>query len=115
MLYFPCMDANQAPVEKELAQAHKARAMGNEGQARVCARRAAGWAVRAWYQRRGGSGWGGDAMKQLRRLLADDSVPEAVQAAAMRLTTKVDFDHSLPFEEDPVEDARNIVAFMSAE
>jgi len=46
------MDADQATVERKLAQAHKARAAGNEGQARVCARRAAGIAVREWYKRR---------------------------------------------------------------
>ncbi|MBM2849365.1 MAG: hypothetical protein HW418_2307 [Anaerolineales bacterium] len=63
MLYFPCMDADQATVERELAQAHKARAAGNEGQARVCARRAAGIALREWYKRRLGSGWHGDAVK----------------------------------------------------
>jgi len=96
MLYFPCMDANQAPVEKELAQAHKARAMGNEGQARVCARRAAGIAIREWYKRRLGSGWHGDAVKQLQRLQADALAPEKVREAARRLTTVVGLDHQLP-------------------
>ena len=114
MLYFPCMDANQASVEKELAQAHKARAMGNEGQARVCARRAAGIAIRGWYRHRLGSGWQGDALKQLQRLQTDVLEPENVRAAARRLTTVVDVDHRLPFGDDPIEDARNIVAFMSA-
>jgi hypothetical protein len=107
------MDANQAPVEKELAQAHKARAMGNEGQARVCARRAAGIAIREWYRRRLGTGWHGDALKQLQRLQADALAPENVREAARRLTTRVDFDHTLPFEDDPLEDARGIVEFVS--
>ncbi|MGH2523812.1 MAG: hypothetical protein ACRDH2_15005, partial [Anaerolineales bacterium] len=64
-------------IEKELARAQEAREAGNEGQARVCARRAAGLAIRAWYQQRDGPGWGGDAMKQLGRLQADERVPEA--------------------------------------
>jgi len=112
MLYFPCMDANQAPVEKELAQAHKARAMGNEGQARVCARRAAGIAIRAWYQRRAASGWQGDAMKQLQRLQDDALVPEKVREAARRLTAVVGLEHQLPFGDDPIEDARGIIEFV---
>lgn len=35
-------------ISHELAQAAKARAEGNEGRARVCARRAAGWAIEAY-------------------------------------------------------------------
>jgi len=115
MLYFPCMDANQAPVEKELAQAHKARAMGNEGQARVCARRAAGIAIREWYKRRAEAGWHGDAMKQLQRLQADMLAPEEVRAAARRLTTVVSLDHRLPFADDPIEDAQGIIEFARRE
>jgi hypothetical protein len=107
------MDANQAPVEKELAQAHALRAAGNEGRARVCARRAAGIALREWYKRRLGSGWHGDAVKQLQRLQADAFAPGKVREAARRLTTRVDFDHTLPFEDDPLEDARGSVEFVS--
>jgi len=101
-------------VEAELAQAKKARREGNAGQARVCARRAAGRAIREFYRKREGAGWGGDAMKQLQRLRDDASIPEAVRRAAERLTTKVDFEHKLPFDEDPIEDARTIVEFARA-
>jgi len=108
-------DAMQEQIEAELLQARQAREKGNEGQARVCARRAAGRAIRAWYQKREGAGWGGDALKQLKRLQADATVPETVRRAAARLTTKVDFEHRLPFEDDPIEDARRIIAFVSAD
>lgn len=100
-------------LEQELTRAQQARAEGNEGRARVCARRAAGLAIRAYYQRRDGIQWGGDAMTQLKRLQNDEAVPEAIRAAAVRLTTVVDFDHKLPFEEDPVEDARGVVEFVA--
>ena len=100
-------------IEAELAQAQKAREAGNEGQARVCARRAAGIAIREWYRRRLGTGWHGDALKQLQRLQADALAPENVREAARRLTIRVDFDHTLPFEADPIEDARGIVEFVS--
>jgi hypothetical protein len=100
-------------IEAELKQAEAARASGNLGRMRVCARRAAGIAIRAWYRKRLGSGWGGDAMKQLQRLQADATVPETIRAAARRLTTKVDLDHKLPFEDNAVEDARGIVAYVA--
>lgn len=100
-------------LERELQRALAAQAAGNAGQARVCARRAAGLAIRAYYQQRDGAGWGGDALAQLKRLQADEFVPERVRAAAARLATTVDFDHSLPFTEDPIEDAWGIIGFVS--
>ena len=101
-------------IEAELTLG-QAAAAGNPGRARVCARRAAGWAIQAWYQQREGPGWRGDAMKQLLRLRADPAVPAALRAAAERLTTKVDYDHQLPFTDDPLEDARGIIEWVFRE
>jgi len=100
-------------IEAEMRAAEAAWGAGNPGRARVCARRAAGLAIRAWYQRREGAGWGGDAMKQLVRLRADPAAPGPVRQAAARLTTQVDRQHQLPFDERPIEDARRIVAFVT--
>lgn len=99
-------------IPAELTHAREAEAAGNPGQARVCARRAAGWATRVWYQRREGAGWRGDAVKQLRRLRDDPAAPDLIRQAAERLTTKVDENHALPFDNDPVDDARLIVEFV---
>lgn len=96
-------------IAQELSAARQAQQAGNPGRARVCARRAAGWAIRAWYQAREGAGWGGDAMKQLQRLAADPAASATARAAAQRLLTKVDLDHKLPFDEDPLDDARVII------
>jgi hypothetical protein len=98
-------------IASELALGQAAAAT-SPGKARVCARRAAGWAIRAWYQQREGPGWGGDAMKQLHWLRADPAVPAALRAAAERLTTKVDLEHRLPFTDDALEDARGIIAWV---
>ena len=95
-------------IASELALGQAATA-ANPGRARVCARRAAGWAIRAWYQAREGPAWSGDAMKQLHRLRADAAAPAALREAAERLTTRVDHDHQLPFDNDPLEDARGII------
>ena len=101
-------------VADELARGRAAQAAGNAGQARVCARRAAGQAIKAWYQARLGDSWGGDALTQLKRLGAEASVPEPVRGAAARLTTKVDADHALPFKDDPLVDAELIIHYVQA-
>jgi len=97
-----------------MAAGRLAQQSGNLGRARVCARRAAGLGLKAWYQRRGEAAWGGDAMRQLARLQADPLTPVEVRAAAARLTTRVDFDHQLPFDDDPLEDAERILAWLEA-
>ncbi len=102
-----------ARIEAELEAAEIALGEGNLGRARVCARRAAGLGIRAWYQRQEGPGWGGDAMTQLVRLRAEPAAPPAVRQAAGRLTTKVDLNHQLPFDDAPLEDAQRILAFVS--
>lgn len=96
-------------IENELAVGGRAAAASNPGRARVCARRAAGLAIKAWYQAREGEAWGGDAMKQLARLRADETAPTAARAAAERLSTRVDHDHRLPFSEAALDDARLII------
>jgi len=101
-------------IEAELKRAEAARAAGNEGQARVCARRAAGLAIRAYYQKQGAAGWGGDAWTQLNRLKDDAAAPAEMRAKAVRLTTQVDHNHTLPFPEDVLEDARDLITFASA-
>jgi hypothetical protein len=100
-------------IEVELALGREAAAAGNAGRARVCARRAAGWAIQDWYQRREGGGWAGDALKQLLRLQGDAAVPPPVRQAAERLSTKVGLDHRLPFDDDALEDARKIIGYAT--
>jgi hypothetical protein len=95
---------------EEMRAAEAARAAGNEGKARVCARRGAGYAVRMHYRRVNGAGWGGDAFHQLKVLRDDVTQPEALRAAARRLTTQVNHDHAMPFAEDVLDDARALIS-----
>jgi hypothetical protein len=96
--------------QEEMQAAEAARVAGNEGKARVCARRGAGWAVRGYYQRLKGQNWGGDAFHQLKTLRDDETQPEALRAAAGRLTTQVNHDHAMPFDDDVLADARMLIA-----
>jgi len=94
-------------VELELAQA--ARGVGNEGRARVCARRAAGLAAGAYLERHAGNPSGRNAHEALRHLARLESLPDSLRAAARRLTVRVDQDFKLPHAQDPLEDARTLI------
>lgn len=96
-------------VERELAQARQARREGNEGKARVCARRAAGWATSGYYERRTGKKAPSSALALLKWLQLDEDVAEEVRSGARRLTAHVTPSHELPFDEDPLKDAQRIV------
>ncbi len=95
---------------EELRAAEAARAAGNEGKARVCARRGAGYAIRLHYRSVRGAGWEGDAFHQLKVFRDDETQPEPLRAAARRLTTQVNHDHAMPFDEDVLADARLLIA-----
>jgi hypothetical protein len=97
-------------IQLELDRAWLARSQDNHGRVRVCCRRAAGAAIRRWLAAQTAPpDWGRMAITQL-RLLADSAVaPGEVQRAAARLSTTVSEDHTLPFDEDPIEDALAII------
>jgi len=98
----------KAQLELEFERAADARARGKEGQARVCARRAAGIAVREYYARRGQSIRTPSAYDLL-QLLADEPhlSPELKQAAAY-LTLRVNEEFKLPVEVDLLDEARKL-------
>lgn len=52
-------------IEKEFASAREALKIGNDGKARVCARRAVGYATEWFLTKFPGDGWGMDAMTRL--------------------------------------------------
>ena len=81
---------------------------GNEGKARVCARRAAGLAIRYYFQNTDQHDYARDAVRALRRMVEDESVPEAVRRAARRLAAKAkEVDDRTT---DPVADAMVIIS-----
>lgn len=96
-------------IRRELEDANKARIDGNEGRARVCARRAAGWAVSVKRSLMEKIEIESNAYDMLQWLAQQADTADAVRSAATRLTTRVSHDHTLPFPEDPLEDARMIV------
>jgi HEPN domain-containing protein len=101
-------------VADELASAHKERGRGNEGRARVCARRAAGWAIGAHFARLTGAKPPRSVLSLLHWLHQRTDIDEEIRNAAMRLTIHVTPSHDLPFDEDPLVDAQCIVNAFAA-
>lgn len=102
-------------VKAELEAAMGARRAGNEGKARVCARRAAGWALGPYIQAQEGTRPSANALWALAWLQGDRGSPGPIREAARRLSTRIDRDHTLPFEEDILTDAVAIVSHFLGE
>jgi hypothetical protein len=96
--------------DREMELAAQARMRGNEGQARVCARRAAGAVAREYFSRLGLPVRSPSAMDLIRDLLALDGLPVPVRRAAENLTLRVSEDFDLPAGMDLLRDARSLAA-----
>ena len=83
-----------------------ARGRGNEGQARVCARRAAGVAVREYFLRLGIPIVNPGAYDLLQKLVSFDDIPIRARQAAECLTVRVTGEFQLPVDADLLEEAR---------
>ncbi|MGE5071876.1 MAG: hypothetical protein ACM3MF_00470 [Anaerolineae bacterium] len=99
------MDLNDE-ITRELERALQARTRGNEGQARVCARRAAGIAARDFLARRGSPPRTSSAYDLLKLLAEDIALPAAIQERAAILTLRVDEEFKLPPGVDLIAEAR---------
>ncbi|MDP1546857.1 MAG: hypothetical protein Q8L87_12615 [Anaerolineales bacterium] len=90
----------------EFERAAQARVKKNEGQARVCARRAAGIAIRDYLTRRGMSVHSTSAYDLLNLLKEDSPLPPDLKLVADHLTLRVTEEFKLPVEADLVAEAR---------
>ena len=101
-------------IEQELTKAAKGLHNGNDGLARVCARRAVAIAAQHWAEQRHLPTWQGDAMHQLRQIQEETKFPVSMREAAQRLLTKVTEQAQLPMTTDPITDARIIIDHLHA-
>ena len=99
-------------LNAEFAQAALARSKGNEGQARVCARRAAGIAIRQYLLRRGERVPSPSAYDLLQIIEADSALPEEIRRAAGLLRLRVTEAFTLPVDADLIEEARRLCAAL---
>jgi hypothetical protein len=99
----------QQIIRGELERGLFAREAGNEGKARVCARRAAGTALREYFHLTGELGQAGGSRSAYDLLSAvqySEPIPLNAKEAARRLLLTVDEDHNLPIQADLLEEAR---------
>ena len=93
-------------MEAEFEKAEQARARGSEGQARVCARRAAGIAIREYLTRRGIRPPSASAYDLLNLLKEDSSLSPRLKLIADHLTLRVTEEFKLPIDVDLIAEAR---------
>lgn len=90
---------------QEIENALSARQAGNEGKARVCARRAAGLAAAAYLQQQGIPLSGPSAYDHLRLLQSLPDKPGESEEIIERLLMRVTTEFTLPIQADLIEDA----------
>jgi hypothetical protein len=96
-------------LQKEFDTAEKARARNNEGQARVCARRAAGIAIREYLTRKNESPHPSLSAVDLLNLLKDDPLLHPnLRLIVDHLTLRVTEEFKLPVDVDLVAEARKL-------
>jgi len=98
----------QVQINTELKHAEQARRRGNEGQARVCARRAAGIAAREYFARRGETIRTPSAYDLLNKLVEDSSLSADLRQIAAHLTLRVDEQFKLPPDLDLILEAKKL-------
>ena len=99
---------------QELALGEQARAQGFEGRARVCARRAAGIAVRAYLEDCGLSMPSSNSIHLLEHLSELPQVSAGARQAAGFLLTRVNQSYELPVEVDLLQIVRQLVTELEA-
>jgi quercetin dioxygenase-like cupin family protein len=90
----------------EISLAVNARREGNEGRARVCARRAAGIVIGEYISRLEMTDLDSSAYNRLKLLTTLPDIPDQVLEIANHLLSRVDKDHNLPVDADLIAEVR---------
>lgn len=97
---------------KELEQAQKAREQGNEGQARVCARRAAGIVIKDYLTRKGIQAPSVSAYDLLNYMKKEPLLPSDLKLVAEHLTVRVTEEFKLPIDADLIAESRQLCEWL---
>jgi hypothetical protein len=109
------MEAPKLQIHEELLLAKQSRQEGNEGRARVCARRAAGAAVKEYLIKEGLTENTENAIQALLILGQSESLPARVKNAVEWLVQRVDLDYKMPAEIDLIREAEVIIQYIEAD
>lgn len=118
--YYPRMNDWRVRVDDALEMAEAARDRGNEGMARVCARRAAGWTVRAYLETQGVDLQTTSVIKHMRYMFNVEGLKfETKTILEHMLVAKqkddLESDSYFPLEVDLVAEARQLISHLFPE
>jgi len=102
-------------IKFEIERALTARKNDLEGRARVCSRRAAGYAIRAYLEERGVNTPDISALALIRQLDNLSDLESQVKMVTEHLLMRVDEDFKLPVEADLINDTIWLVKFLENE
>ena len=100
----------EANIFREMQWAEAALEAGREGRARVCARRAVGHALQAYFGINAERGYGKNAVNDLRTLAGDPAMPEAIRHLARRLVALPNDD--VERTSDPIGDGWELITYL---
>ena len=102
-----------AAVRRELAMARESRQAGQEGKARVCARRAAGFALKELLEEASGQQVSRNLYYLLQQAPSVLDLPDHAVRSIQHLTMRVDTDNQLPDGVDLIREAESAIRFFS--
>lgn len=103
-------NTDESKIEQELNKAEEARESGNEGMARVCARRAVGIAIGNYFRRQGYPDPENSAYNRLRHFCEAPDTPVELRQIASHFLIRVNPDHLLPLDIDLISEARWLIS-----
>jgi hypothetical protein len=106
------MSGSKLQVQEELLLAKQSRIEGNEGRARVCARRAAGAAAQEYLQHADMRDRAENALESLLIIKEELDLPESVEVAINYLLQRVDEEHNLPQGIDLIREAEKVIRYL---
>ena len=100
-------------IRQELENAERAQSEGKAGLSRVCARRAAGLAVREYLSGHGYESQSGNNFELMLHPAPRALLPSSIHIALDHLTMSVDLNHNLPAEINLIDDAKFVIGELS--
>jgi hypothetical protein len=99
-------------LDSEFEQAKAARSMRKEGRTRVCCRRAAGFAIREYFARRGIAFQGKSSIDLIKILNDTPEIPPDIKQICTHLTLRVSEDFTIPVSVDLLKETRFLCTFL---
>lgn len=104
----------QSTFWAEIEQAQRARAAGNQGMARVCARRAAGVVIGEYLRRRGFEHLSNSVHERLKILKSLPEIDPTIREIATHFLVHVTHARTLPIQADLIAEARWLAEHLLA-